>query len=148
MFWRPSTRSRIPARTSTRTDAEGRYRFDEVRLGEYVLTVEAPGFAPRQRHVKVAPQSKPQDFALQPGRLVCGRVVDAEGHPIAGLCVVMNQWHCHSDERGYFHWSAEAPVPQHVKLRVSRRYRGTYEKLETPLDLAEVDGAVFTLKKK
>ena len=27
------------------------------------------------------------------------------------------QWHCHSDERGYFHWSAEAPVPTRVKLK-------------------------------
>jgi len=57
---------------TVRTDAQGRFRFDNVKLGEYVLTVEADRHAPQQRHIKVHTQPGPADFTLKDGRLVRG----------------------------------------------------------------------------
>ena len=129
---------RINGYPTARTDQQGRYVFEDVDLGEYVLTVEADDYAPRHRHVKVGPQSKSEDFSLKPGRRLRSRVVDAAGQPIGGACVVLNQWHCHTDPRGFFHWSVEAPLPQQVKLHVYKAYSGRYETLETTLPFSQI----------
>ena len=41
---------------TVKTDTQGRFHFDSVKLGEYVLTVKADGFAPQHRHIKVGPR--------------------------------------------------------------------------------------------
>ena len=42
------------------------FRFESVvKLGEYILTVEADGYAPQHRRVKVGPKIKPQEFLLR-----------------------------------------------------------------------------------
>ena len=50
------------------THAQGRFCFENVKLGEYVLTVEADGYAPQHRHIKVEPQTQPHEFRLEAGR--------------------------------------------------------------------------------
>jgi len=132
---------------TVRTDTDGRFTFDSAHLGEYILTVEAEGYAPQQRHVKVEPQSKPQDFALKPGQLVGGQIVDVNGKPIGGICVVLNRWHCHTDNRGIFHWAAEAPVPQSVAVKIYKQYHA-YQAIRKTMPLSEIDGAVFTLREQ
>jgi len=104
------------------TDSQGRYRFDSVKLGEYVLTVEADGYAPQYRHLKVESKDEPQDFHMKAGRKISNRVVDTEGKPMAGACVVLDNWHSHTDPDGFFHWSVEAPLPEKVTYRVNKRY--------------------------
>jgi len=131
-----------------RTDDQGRFHFDTVELDEYVITVEADGHAPQQRHVNVQPRPEPVDFTLKPGRLLRGRVVDAAGQPIAGVCVVLNHWHTHTDLRGYYHWSVEAPVPDQVTLQVYKRYSGRYETLKTTVALSQLEHRPITLKHK
>ena len=69
---------------TVQTDARGRFGFDSVKLGEYVLTVEADGYAPQHRHIKVGLESKSQDFCLKSGRKISNRVVDEKGKPVAG----------------------------------------------------------------
>ena len=113
------------------TNAHGRFRFENVKLDEYVLTVEADNYAPQQRRIKVHTQPKPEDFTLKHGRLVREQAVDTDGHPIGGVCIVLNHWHCHTDPQGYYHWSAEAPVSEQVAMRVYKRYSGQYEELKT-----------------
>ncbi len=130
------------------TDAEGELRFESVKLGEYVLTVEAEGFAPEQRHIKVEPEARPQDFRLKPGRLVRGKVVDERGKTIGGVCVLLNLWHCHTDPRGFFHWSVEAPAPEQVTLRAYKRYSGQYETLETSVSFSEVESQPIILQNR
>ena len=140
---------RTDARTA-RTDGQGRYVFDDVDLGEYVLTVEGDDYAPKHRHVNVRPQPKPVDFTLKSGQLVRGKIVVAAGHP-GGVCVVLNQWHCHTDSRGYFHWSVEAPVPQQVTLKFYKRYSNQYEttgELETTVALSQLKSQPITLKNR
>ena len=133
---------------TVRTDAQGLFRFRNVKLGEYVFTAEADGYAPQQRHIKVHTQLEPADFTLKHGRLVRGRVVDAEGHPVGGVCVVLNHWHCHTDPQGYYHWSAEAPVSAQVTLRVFKRYSGDYETLKTTVALSQLESQPITLKNR
>ena len=107
---------------TVQTDAKGDFRFESVKLGEYVLTVEADGFAPQHRHIKVGPEAKPQEFRLKAGRKVCNQVVDEQGNPIAGACVVLNNWHMHADAQGVFHFSVEEPLPKQVSIRANKRY--------------------------
>ena len=99
---------------TVRTDTRGRYCFDNVKLGEYVLTVESPGYTPQHRHIEIDAQPEPLVFTLRPGRLLCGQVVDSDGRLIGWMCVVLDRWHCHTDGRGYFYRSGEAPVPKYV----------------------------------
>lgn len=129
-----------------RTNANGQFRFKQVSLGEYVLTVEAAGYAPQQRYVKVTPRAAPQDFTLKAGQLVRGRVVDSTGKPIGGLCVVLNRWHCHTDPHGYFHWTAETPVPEQVDLRINKNFSRRYKTLETTVSLSHIGRQPITLK--
>jgi hypothetical protein len=131
---------------TVRTDDQGRFRFDDVKLGEYVLTVEADGYAPQQRQIKVQPESQAEDFTLKAGRLVRGRVADAEGQPVGGVCVVLNHWHCHTDPKGYFHWSVASPVAERVTLRVDKRYSGQYEVLKTTVALSRLERQPVILK--
>ena len=146
---------------TVKSDAEGRFDFHDVALGEYVLTVEADGYAPQHRHVNVRPQSQSQDFRLNPGRLVRSKVMDETGRGIPGICVVLNQWHVHTDSGGYFHWSVEAPLPEQVEIRVYKRYSGQYEELETlnqenpfwgsvlvTVALSQLEGQPITLKNR
>jgi hypothetical protein len=133
---------------TARTDEQGRYVFEDVDLGEYVLTVEGDDYAPQHRHVNVRPQPKPVDFTLKSGQLVRGQVVGTAGQPIGGVCVVLNQWHCHTDPQGYFNWSVEDPVPQQVTLQVYKKYNSQYETLETTVALSQLENQPINLKHK
>ena len=137
-----------PGHATVTSDAEGRFEFRDLRWGEYVLTVEADGFAPQQRHVNFRPQSEPQNFQLKPGRLVRGQVVNESGQGISGVCVVLNHWHTHTDSEGYFHWSVVGRPPEQVEMKVSKRYSDQYEALETSVPLSELAGQPTTLKNR
>jgi len=133
---------------TVQTDPQGRFRFESVKLGEYVLTVEADGYAPQHRHIKVGLESKSQDFCLKSGRKISNRVVDEKGKPVAGACVVLNRWHCHIDPQGYYHWSAEASVSEQVTLQVYKRYSGDYDTLKTTLPFSQIERQPITLKNR
>ncbi len=96
----------------TRTDEQGRYRLGCSQPGETVLTVYAPGHAPEQKTLNVAPDLAPVEFRLGPPHTIRGRVVDASGTPIAGANVLPSQWHglsfhefkLKTDAEGRFRW--------------------------------------------
>ncbi|MEE3368798.1 MAG: exo-alpha-sialidase [Planctomycetota bacterium] len=139
---------KINGHPTTRTDEQGRYMFEAVELGEYVLTVEGDAYAPQHRHVKVGPQSTSVDFILAAGRGIRGQVVDGAGEPIGGACVVLNRWHCHTDPQGYFQWSVASPVPRQVQLQVYQKYNSQYETLQTTIAVARLESRPLTLQKK
>ena len=133
---------------TARTDAEGRFRFEAVKLGEYVLTVEADGHAPQHRHIKAGPRPNPQEFRLKPGRRVRSRVVDDAGRPVPGACVVLSRWHTHTDSDGFFHWSVAAPLPEHLEVRVYRNYSRSYETLKATVPFSEIERQPIVLRRK
>ena len=122
--------------------------FEDVDLGEDVLTVEGDDYAPKHRRVKVRPGSTPVDFILKSGRLVRGQVVDVAGQPMGGVCVVLNQWHCHTDPQGYFQWSVESPVPRQVVLKVDKKYHSQYETMKTTVAITQLESRPTTLEIK
>jgi protocatechuate 3,4-dioxygenase beta subunit len=78
------------------TGVDGRFRFDGVQAGTYGLWAEAQGyvrdsgrfFAPSQM-VTLAEDKTIKDFAirLEPTGSISGKVVDADGEPVAGARV-------------------------------------------------------------
>ena len=133
---------------TVQTDRQGHFQFESVKLGEYVLTVEADGHAPQHRHIKIDTQAKVQEFSLKPGQKVCNRIIDSTGQPVPGACVVLNRWHTHTDPAGFYHWSVEAPLPEQVTLRVYKRYSSDYETLEATVALSELESQPITLNNK
>ena len=133
---------------TVQTDSQGRFRFESVKLGEYVLTVEADDYAPQSRNAKAGPGEKPQEFQLKAGLKICNRVIDNTGHPVLGACVVLNRWHVHTDRAGFFHWSVEAPPPEEVEIRVYKRYSSQYETLKTTVPFTQIGGQPIILPRK
>ena len=137
-------RSRYPVVT---TDAHGQFEFKGVKPIEYVLTVEAHGCAPQWRHINVGTeaQTHSQEFRLQAGRSVRGRVVDLEGNAVGGACVVLDKLHIHADPDGCFHWAIDAPVPDKVAVRVYRRYYA-YKTFEGRLSPSQIEKQPIVLQ--
>jgi hypothetical protein len=122
----------------TTTDDQGYFRFDDTALGEYVLTVQADRYAPQHRHVELTPDPQSHDFALNPGTFVRGQVVDADNQPLPGICVILNAWHTHTDDHGFFHWSITAPLPDQVTVHAEKRYSKAYQPLNTTATIKQL----------
>ena len=133
---------------TVKTDEQGQFRFESVGLEEYVLTVEAPGFAPQHRHINVRPDIQPQIFSLKPGRSVRGQVVDDQGKVVPGACVLLDKWHTHTDTDGYFHWSVEEPLPSTVTALIHKKYSGVYGVLEETFLLSRIEQEPIVLPRK
>ena len=74
--------------------------------------------------------------------------MDDTGRPVPGACVGLGLWHCHTDSRGFFHWSVEAPAPEQVEIRVYKRYSVQYEALKTTVPFSQLESQPITLKNK
>jgi hypothetical protein len=110
------------------TDETGRFEFRHLRPlnRSFLLTVQAPGFAPQRRELPVEKGLAPVEFALEPARLLIGRVVDSSGKPIEGPVVVSAywnryrtvKWEGHTDSNGLFVW--DYPPRDAIQIRISR----------------------------
>lgn len=99
-------RKKSPAKQEITTDAEGHYVFHNTSLSfsqPRVLTVSAPGYATqvhnnfalanigaaptRFKNVQGPPQaeSRTQDFELEPGKVIAGRVQGPDGRGVSGI---------------------------------------------------------------
>jgi protocatechuate 3,4-dioxygenase beta subunit len=79
---------------SDTTDADGRFKVDDVKPGRYMATVEHPGFvqsASRKRpaSVLVQPGQDATDlvFYMQPGAVITGKVTDLDGDPMRDVAI-------------------------------------------------------------
>jgi hypothetical protein len=73
-----------PATMET-SNADGKFRFDDLASGEYQLKVERAGFA--TRHMKVTLPDRLLKLKLEPLAAIHGRVTDDEGDPLPGVRV-------------------------------------------------------------
>lgn len=80
-------------RRTSRTDAEGRYRFADIAAGIVHVSINHPDFATESFEAKVAPTARadrpaelPTVDLSEPGGAE-GDVVDADGKPVAGVRV-------------------------------------------------------------
>lgn len=105
-----------PPRPQTRTDAEGRFRFDQLKPGEDVLSITADGFAPVLEEIAIQTMDRMR-FELHRGREVRGRVTDVDNNPVPGVRVAVEEWRgkatisweARTGTDGRFRWS-DAPL--------------------------------------
>ncbi len=94
---------RSASRIEARTDPSGRYTFYNVSPGQQTLTISAPHYATqvhnnfslvnqgdapttfKNRQGGAELESKEQDFELQPGKIIAGRVVSPEHDGVPGI---------------------------------------------------------------
>jgi hypothetical protein len=89
-FFAPETRPGglvIASNSETRTDGEGRFRLVVVTPGEVHLTLSPDEYAIEVRKLEEGRRGDLGRFILRPGIALRGKVVDAEGGPLAGVIV-------------------------------------------------------------
>ncbi len=84
------------------TDERGAFLLERCDEGNTVVTVQAEGFAPQIREVKVDARTPSLDFRLEPGSVLRVRVVDVARKPVAGAFVIADGWRGYRslDQRG------------------------------------------------
>lgn len=142
--------SRSHANYLATTDADGRFELPSIQCVEYVMTVEAIGYAPQWRSINLSHelQQRRHDFQLTPGRSVRGRVVDLAQQPLGGVCVIVNKRHIHADSDGFFHLSIDAPVPRTVSVKAYKRYSDAFLPFEETLLLSQIEERPLVLRPK
>jgi RNA polymerase sigma factor (sigma-70 family) len=83
------------------------------------LAVEANGFAPQVRKLELMQRENTADFALSPGNIFMGRVLDGSGNPIPGAAVRTDtkngirkfHWFTLTDAEGRFQWDSAPAEP-------------------------------------
>ncbi|MHC4572731.1 MAG: carboxypeptidase regulatory-like domain-containing protein [Planctomycetota bacterium] len=104
---------------TTKTAADGRFRFVQSRPGQMVLTAQAKGYAPDLKEFAAHADMEPVEFYLRPGRTIRGRVVDSNDRPISNVFVSADtwrghrsiDWHSRTDSQGRFVWN-DAPADE------------------------------------
>jgi hypothetical protein len=87
---------------TVRTDADGRFRLDDLAVDEVELVAAAPGFAVRRVRRRVT--DAPLEIVLEPGREVRVVVTDAAGAPVRDARVQPDKegdtwWNGRAEER-------------------------------------------------
>lgn len=77
----------MTSRAATRTDGGGRFRLVVVTPGEVYLTLSPDRFAASVRKLDEGRRGDLGRFVLREGIVLKGKVVDAEGRPMAGVFV-------------------------------------------------------------
>jgi len=79
---------------SDTTDADGRFKLDDVKPGRYMATVEHPGFVQsasgkRPASILVQPGQGTTDlvFYMQPAAVITGKVTDLDGDPMRNVSI-------------------------------------------------------------
>jgi hypothetical protein len=95
------TSSYNPPKARTITDAAGRFRFEGVAAGRYVVGVIAPVFVVdgqtddgspgRSVSVRDGEQVDGVNLALAPGGVITGRVTDADGAPVSAEAIKLER---------------------------------------------------------
>jgi RNA polymerase sigma factor (sigma-70 family) len=97
--------------SQSKTDAGGEFLLESCSPGASVVTVRAAGHSPDLREVH--PEDRPTvEFRLGLAHTLRGKVVDREGHPVAGMTIATETWRGHqsldarfnTDKDGRFEW--------------------------------------------
>ena len=71
---------------------QGEFHSKVLKVGNYQVTVIAPGFMPESRTVQVVERLEKADFVLQPGKRIAIRIQDAEGNSLPKALVQIESW--------------------------------------------------------
>jgi 5-hydroxyisourate hydrolase-like protein (transthyretin family) len=97
---------------NAQTDADGRFHFHLARGGDMTLTLQVKGYQPSTVQARAEAGASPIEIRLAPSRGLRGRVVDAQGKPIAGVGIMSKAIGMHkeislrlfTDAQGRFVW--------------------------------------------
>jgi protocatechuate 3,4-dioxygenase beta subunit len=86
---------------TTLTDAEGHFKIEDMKPGRYNVRVERNGFLEAGKHrgryhsqaltLKRGQELKDLVFRMQPAAVIAGKIVDAEGDPVAGAIIYVTR---------------------------------------------------------
>ena len=77
---------------STTTDSSGNFIFEELKNGDYIVKINAPGYLDQQATAKVTRKESPTvNFRLEPGVRFSGKVVSDDGHPVANVLISLGE---------------------------------------------------------
>jgi protocatechuate 3,4-dioxygenase beta subunit len=117
---------------SDTTDAEGRFKIDDVKPGRYMATVEHPSFVQsaggkRPTSILLQPGQGTTDlfFYMQPAAVITGKVTDLDGDPMSNVSI--GALRVGSALRGMnFHDSGRAATNDLGEFRIPNLRAGRY----------------------
>ncbi len=77
---------------SITTDASGNFIFGELKTGDYILKLNAPGYLDQQATVQVTrKESATVNFRLEPGVRFRGTVISDDGNPVKDVLISLGE---------------------------------------------------------
>ena len=76
----------------TKTDKDGKYRFENCPLGSAIIAAHSRGLAIQAQSCEIGKESEPVKLTMKPGKPLLLRVVDREGSPIENAYFYIRSW--------------------------------------------------------
>ncbi len=77
---------------SITTDSSGNFIFGELKTGDYILKINAPGYLDQQAAVQVTRKESPTvNFRLEPGVRFRGTVISDDGNPVKNVLISLGE---------------------------------------------------------
>ena len=77
---------------SITTDSSGNFIFGELKTGDYILKINAPGYLDQQATVQVTRKESPTvNFRLEPGVRFRGAVISDDGNPVKDVLISLGE---------------------------------------------------------
>ena len=77
---------------SITTDSSGNFIFGELKTGDYILKIYAPGYLDQQATVQVTRKESPTvNFRLEPGVRFRGAVISDDGNPVKDVLISLGE---------------------------------------------------------
>ncbi|MFL6262254.1 MAG: carboxypeptidase regulatory-like domain-containing protein [Thermoanaerobaculia bacterium] len=137
-----------------KTDAEGRFRFEDLRRGaRFDLGVNHPGHVPAAVRAVEAPTQEPLRIELKTGRTLAGRVRNPEGKPVPQAEIFLQtgpeagpRQLGTADEDGRFRFAGIQPGTVALAVQAPGYQLARLQDLRIPEE-SDVEGLEITLRK-
>ena len=83
---------RVPFDPARKTGPDGGFEFKNAPAGQNLLTIQATGYAPEVKSLRISNRLTTLEFRLGPGRTIRGQVFDSKGKPLAGASIATSLW--------------------------------------------------------
>jgi protocatechuate 3,4-dioxygenase beta subunit len=145
------------------TDAEGRFRFEDLRRGARLdLSATSPGYPPASVQSVEVPAPEPLTITLTAGRSLSGRVTGPAGEPVRKAEISLQEERVvrsslgefktdaartlgTTDEEGGFHVQGVEPGAADLLIQ-AQGYRSRHQSVQVPED-GDVEGLEISLEK-